>query len=88
MIWELYVNQTASIIIDDELSEPAEIGRGARQGGLLSTIIYSIYAEFMLVEALEGNQDGINVGGEVICADRYAQMNRRWSQPLMSGYNV
>ena len=39
------MNQTASIMIDGELSDPAIIGRGIRKGGLLSTILYNIYAE-------------------------------------------
>ena len=72
MIWNLYMNQTASVMIDGELSGPALIGRGVRQGGLLSTIFYNIYAEFMITEALENNSDGIKIGGELVAAVRYA----------------
>ena len=35
MIWNLYMNQTASVMIDGELSDPVVIGTGVRQGGLL-----------------------------------------------------
>ena len=65
MVWNLYMNETASVIIDGELSDLAVIGRGVRQGGLLSTILYNIYAEFMITEALENNSDGIKIGGEL-----------------------
>ena len=40
------MNQTASVMIDGKLSDPSVIGRGVNQGGLLSTILYNIYAEF------------------------------------------
>ena len=57
MISNLYMNQTASLMMDGELSDPAVIGRGVRQGGLLSTLLYNIYAEFMITETLENNSD-------------------------------
>ena len=72
MICELYMNQSAEVIIGEEISEAAEIGRGVRQGRLLSTILFNIYVEFMLMEALEDCEDGVNVGGERLAAVRYA----------------
>ena len=83
MIWELYMNQSAEVMVGNETSEQANIGRGVRQGGLLSTILYNIYAEFMLVEALEGCEDGVNVGGERIAAVRYAD-----DQAMISSTNT
>ena len=70
MIWNLY--QTATVMIDGELSDPAVTGRGVRQGGLLSTLLYNIYAEFMIAEALENNNDEIKIGAELVAAVRYA----------------
>ena len=32
MIWELYMNQSAEVIIGEEISEAAEIGRGGKAG--------------------------------------------------------
>ena len=60
MIWNLYMNQTASVMIDGEISDPAVIGRGVRQGGPLSTILYNIYAEFMITERGIGKQQRWN----------------------------
>ena len=73
----------ASLMIDGELSDPAVIGRGVRQGGLLSTLLYNIYAEFMITEALENNSDGIKIGGELVAAVRYAD-----DQAMMSHTNA
>ena len=70
-------------MIDGELSDPAVIGRGVREGGLLSTILYTIYAEFMVSEALENNSDGIKIGGELVAAVRYAD-----DQAMMSHTNA
>ena len=72
MIWELYMNQSAEVIIGEEISKAAEIGRGVRQGGLLSTILFNMYVELMFMEALEDCEDGVNVGGERLAAVRYA----------------
>ena len=71
MIRNLNMNQTASVMIDGELSDPAAIGGGVRQGGLLSTILYNIYAELMIT-ALENNSDEIKINGELVAAVRYA----------------
>ena len=74
-ICNLYMNQTATVMIDGELS--------VRQGGLSSTIRYNIYAEFMITEALENNSDGIKIGGELVAAVRYAD-----DQAMMSHTNA
>ena len=39
------------------------IGRGVRQGCPLSPLRFSIYAEAMIIETLEGNKEGVMVGG-------------------------
>ena len=83
MIWKPLHESKRQIMIDGELSDPAVIGRGVRQGGLLSTIIYNIYAEFMITEALENNSDGIKIGGELVAAVRYAD-----DQAMMSHTNA
>src|ERR1051325_10199355 len=72
MISQLYMKQEAVIRIADGDSEPGIIGRSVRQGCSLSPLLFLIYAEMMMVEALEGVEEGIRVGGEPISDVRFA----------------
>src|SRR5277367_1279237 len=72
MISELYLNQEAVIRVGDEESEPAIIGRGVRQGCPLSPLLFSIYAEVMMAEALDTIEEGVRVGGELVKDVRFA----------------
>jgi hypothetical protein len=72
LIQDLYMRQEAVIRIANEETEPAIIGRGVRQGCPLSPLLFSIYAEMMMIEAFEDSNEGIKVGGEVIRDVRFA----------------
>ena len=54
LIWELYTKQQAVVWIADEYTNTCSIGRGVRQGCSLSPLLFSVYAERMMVEALDG----------------------------------
>jgi DNA-binding protein YbaB len=72
MIYQLYMRQEAIVRVADGESEPGIIGRGVRQGCPLSPLLFSIYAEVMMLETLENNEEGIRVGGELISDVRFA----------------
>src|SRR6476469_6822216 len=72
MISELYMNQEAVVRIAGGESDSSIIGRGVRQGCPLSPLLFSIYAEMMIKEALENVEEGIRVGGELIKDVKYA----------------
>src|SRR6478609_3855565 len=72
MISELYMNQDAVVRIAGGESDSGIIGRGVRQGCPLSPLLFSIYAEMMMKEALENVEEGIRVGGELIKYVKYA----------------
>ena len=72
MIRQLYLNQSAMIRIQGINSKPATIGQGVRQGCLLSPLLFSIYSERMMRDALDQTTDGIKVGGEIIMDIRFA----------------
>jgi len=66
------MNQEAVIRVADEESKPGIIGRGVRQGCPISPLLFSIYAEVMMIEALENMDEGIIVGGQVVSDVRFA----------------
>src|SRR6476469_7677148 len=66
MISELYISQEAVVRIAGEESDSGIIRRGVRQGCPLSSLLFSIYAEMMMKEAIENVEEGIRVGGELI----------------------
>src|SRR6476619_2996187 len=66
MISELYMNQEAVVRTAGGQSDSGIIGREVRQGCPLSPLLFSIYAEMMMKEALENVEEGIRVGGELI----------------------
>ena len=72
LIQDLYIRQEVVIRVTDGDSEPGVIGRGVRQGCPLSPLLFSIYAEAMMKEALEGSEDGIKVGGQLITDIRFS----------------
>ena len=44
-------------------SDPRVIGRGVRQGFPISALLFSIYAEAMMIEALENMKEGVLLQG-------------------------
>ena len=58
MIHQLYMNQNAVVRVVDGESEPGVIGRGVRQVMSAVPLLLSIYAEAMMIETLEENEEG------------------------------
>ena len=58
--------------IAGEESEPCIIGRGVRQGCCRSPVLFNIYSEAMIREAMEDTESGVKVGGKVVKSIRFA----------------
>ena len=66
------MNQKAVVKIQQEISEESEIGRGVRQGCCISPLLFNIYADEMMEEAMEDIEEGIKIGGKLVKDVRFA----------------
>src|SRR6478736_9698393 len=71
LIINLYWGRNASVRWENELSRTFDIKRGVRQGCTLSPLLFNLYSEFMITEALE-EAKGIRFNGNEITNLRYA----------------
>lgn len=72
LICELSMGLTATVRTSNGESEPAEIGRGVRQGCLVSPSLFNNFAEVMATSALQGCEEGVKLGGYPVKAVRSA----------------
>ena len=66
------MHQKSVVKVMQEYSEESDIGREVKQGCCMSPILFNIYAKAMIIEAMEGIEEGIRVGGKLINDVRFA----------------
>src|SRR3954466_9301275 len=71
LIINLYWRQHAEVRWDGEVSREVDVETGVRQGCVISPILFNLYSEFMIKEAME-NVEGIKLNGVNITDLRYA----------------
>ena len=69
LLRRLYTNQEATV--RTEFGE-TDIGKGVRQGCILSPLLFNVYAANIMREALEEWERGISIGGRMVTNLRYA----------------
>jgi len=62
LIINLYWHQQAAVRWDNEISRYVSIRRGVRQGCIISPILFNLYSECMITEALE-SEKGVRFSG-------------------------
>jgi len=73
LLHNLYDKQTATVRTEHGDTEQFGIGKGVRQGCILSPMLFNLYAERVMREAgLEDSEVGVRVGGRVLNNLRYA----------------
>ena len=72
LLRRLYTNQEGTVRTKFGETDNIDIGKGVRQGCILSPLLFTIYAENIMREALEEWERGIRVGGRMVTNLRYA----------------
>ena len=60
------------VSVGDETSDKCTIGRGVRQWFSLSPVLFNIYGEVLIQEALQVQRSGIVIGGRTVKSVRFA----------------
>src|SRR4029077_18446039 len=71
LIINLYWRQSAAVRWDGSISRDVKVEKGVRQGCVISPLLFNLYSEFMIKEAME-DVDGIGIGGFNITDLRFA----------------
>ena len=66
------MQQKTVIKVKQDYSKESDMGRGVRQGCCLSPLLFTVYAEAMMTEAMERVEEGIKVGGKLLNDVRFA----------------
>ena len=72
LLIRLYTNQEATVRKEFGETDNIDIGKGMRQGCILPPLLFNIYAENIMREALEEWERGISIGGRMVTNLRYA----------------
>ena len=72
LLAQLYEKQEATVKTANNFSEFFPIGRGVRQGCIMSPTLFNIYSENIMREATENVEAGIRIGGRRLNNLRYA----------------
>ena len=72
LLKNLYANQEATVRTEFGETDKINIGKGVRQGCILSPILFNIYAERVMREALVDYDGGVRIGGLRLTNLRYA----------------
>ena len=68
----LYTNQEAAVRTEYGLTDWFSIGKGVRQGCILSPYLFNMYCEHIMRRALVNEQIGVHIRGQVVNMIQYA----------------
>lgn len=71
LIQNLYWHETAVVKTGNNISNQFHIRKGVRQGCILSPILFNLYSEYLITEAI-GDSKGVAIGGINFNNTRYA----------------
>ena len=68
----LYESSRSAVLLVDEVSDWFCKRVGVRQGCLLSPTLFNIYLEYIMMEALDGFEGSVSIGGRTVTNLRFA----------------
>ena len=81
LLWNLYAGQEATVRTGHGTTDWFQIGKGVRQGCILSPCLFNLYAEYIMWNArLDEAQAGIKIAGRNINNLRYALTPHLWQK--------
>ena len=81
LLRNLYAGQEATVRTRHETTDWIQIGKGVRQGCILSLCLFNLYAEYIMRNAgLDEAQAGIKIVGRNISNLRYADDTPLWQK--------
>ena len=81
LLRNLYAGQEATVRIGHGTTDCFQIGKGVRQGYILSLCLFNLYAEYIMRNpGLEEAQAGIKIAGRNINNFRYADDTTLWKK--------
>ena len=87
LLRNLYVGQEATVTTRHGTTEWFQIGKGVRQGCILSPWLFNFHAEYIMRNAgLEEAQAGLKIAGEIITSDM--QMTPPLWQKVKNNYRA
>lgn len=72
IVSQLYKNSSATVRIDQTMSDPLLVNSGVRQGCILSPLLFNIYGEYIIRQVLYEYEGGVSINGRKISNLRYA----------------
>ena len=81
LLRNLYADQEAAVRIGHGTTDWLQIGKGVRQGCILSPCLFNLYAEYIMRNAgLDETQAGIKIARKYINNLRYADNTTLWQK--------
>ena len=72
LLKSLYASREATVRTGHVITDWFQIGKGVRQGCILSPCLFNLYAEYIMRNGLDEAQTGIKLAGKNINNLRYA----------------
>ena len=72
LVKNLYLTHGTAVTTENGMSDFFKLGKGVRQGCILSPLLFNIYGEYIMRQVAQEEQGGFSIGGRNINELRYA----------------